>query len=248
MGWWQQTCRTWPSGVTFNKLVSSSCIEDRDNYVMAVFIYICIWALFLTFEMAYMAHGGSMWSLRGPHSQDDKPEKRQLSWRFKRDKIQRACLGTWSMASNAILTISRHHTHRLPAKDLIFLRQTWHLLELLSVRIQSWAATWDAEEWKVDKENVHVFSSSADPWPPWCQCQSSIAASWLIFFFFDSAVLFLTKQGQRRHYVIGWHRLLIVHTSSHWHIYYAKEAEKMRTVICSVPQNLFTITAQKWDI
>lgn len=95
---------------------------------------------------------------------------------------------------------------------------------------------------KSTKRMDMFFSNLGDPWPPWCQCQSSVAASWL------TAVFFLTKQGQRSHYVIGSHRLLIVHTSSHWHIYYAKEAEKTRTVICWVAQNWFTITSQNWDI
>lgn len=64
-------------------------------------------ALFLTFETAYMAHGGSMWSLRGPQSQDDKPDNRHSSWRFKRDKTQRQ----WLEPS------SRRQTPPSPSRD-----------------------------------------------------------------------------------------------------------------------------------
>lgn len=37
-----QTCRTWPSGVTFNKLASSSCVEESADYITAILTCICI--------------------------------------------------------------------------------------------------------------------------------------------------------------------------------------------------------------
>lgn len=45
-----------------------------------------------------------------------------------------------------VLTNSWHHTQRFPAKVLIFLLQTSHLLAPQSALIQSWAGIWDAEE------------------------------------------------------------------------------------------------------
>lgn len=42
----------------------------------------------LTFETACMAHGGSIWSLSGPQSQDNEPEERHSSWRWQRDKTR----------------------------------------------------------------------------------------------------------------------------------------------------------------
>lgn len=153
MRWWHQTCRTWPSGVMFNRLASSSYIKERDTYLIVPHS-IRLRALFLTFETAYMAHGGSMWSLRGPQSQDDKPESRHSSWRLKRDETQPKWPEPSSTALKATLTISWHHTHRLPANVLIFLWQTWHLPEQLSVRVQSWAATWEAGERKDGDENI----------------------------------------------------------------------------------------------
>lgn len=188
---WHQTCRTWPSGVTFNKLASSSCVEESDSYITAILIYICIGvsAVFLTFETAYIAHGGSMWSLSGPQSHD-KPEKRQSSWRFKRDKIQWAGLETHSTTSSAVLTISWHHTHRLPAKVLIFLWQTWHLPELLSVRIHSWAATWETKERKVEEGNVPFSSSSAGRGPPGVHISDLPSCRLTEIFFWQRCFLF----------------------------------------------------------
>lgn len=100
-----------------------------------------------------MAQGGSIWSLSGPHSQDDRPERRHSTWRLKRrrgehDKhmfLSNSCI---MIHKHTILTISWHHTQRLPAKVLIFLWQIWHLLDLQSALIQSWDATWDTEEQK----------------------------------------------------------------------------------------------------
>lgn len=184
---WHQTCRTWPSGVTFNKLASSSCAEVSDNYNTAILTYIWIGVLaersFLTFETAYIAQGGSTWSLRGPQSHDDKPEKRHSLWRFKRDKSQRAGLETRSTAPNTVLTISWHHTHCLPAKVLIFLWQTWHLPELLSVRIHSWAAIWENKERKVEEGNVPFSIQASGLWPPRCPYQwpTQLPAGWNIF-------------------------------------------------------------------
>lgn len=158
---WHLTCSTWPSEVMFNRLVSSSYPKERHSYLVVILIYVCLkWTLFLTFETAYIAHGGSMWSRRGPQSQDDKPESRHSAWRFKK-KGQDSAKGTLAEpqgAKVAILTNSWHHTHRLPASVLIFLWQTWHLPKPLSVRIQSWAATWDAR--RVRRRWEGVFSAA----------------------------------------------------------------------------------------
>lgn len=71
---------------------------------------------------------------------------------LKRDKTQstRCSLmhSLMSTETNTVLTISWHHTQHLPAKVLIFLWQTWHLVELPSALIQSWAANWHTEEQK----------------------------------------------------------------------------------------------------
>lgn len=71
---------------------------------------------------------------------------------LKRDKTQSTrCSPMHSLMStetNTVLTISWHHTQRLPAKVLIFLWHTWHLVELPSALIQSWAAIWHTEEQK----------------------------------------------------------------------------------------------------
>lgn len=141
---------------------------------------------------------------------------------------------TWAelTAPNATLTISWHHTHRLPANVLIFLWQTWHLLGLLSVRVQSWAATWDAGERNDGDENV-CFPQRSGPSPHGVSV-SDLHSFQLTKILFDSNVFFLNKQGQKRHHMIRPHCQFIGHTSSHWHIYYAKEPEKMWAVICWV--------------
>lgn len=194
---WHLTCRTWPSDVMFNRLVSSSYIKERHSYLVVILIYVCLtWTFFLTFETAYMAHGGSMWSLRGPQSQDDKPESRHSAWRFKK-KGQDSAKGTLAElhgAKVAILTNSWHHTHRLPASVLIFLWQTWHLPKPLSVRIQSWAATWDAEEWDGD-EKVWFLT------PPVSASVTCTASSWLKYF---STGLFSFSINKVRKGIVWW--------------------------------------------
>lgn len=179
-----------------------------------------------------MAHGGSMWSLRGPQSQDANPENRHSAWRFKgRDKTQRKGLSS-TPPKNAILTISWHHTHRLPANVLIFLWQTWHLQELLSVRIQSWAATWGRKD---GDEKVCSLQPSGLLTP----AVTYTASSRLEYF---STVLFSfsNKQSPKGHHMMRPHCQFILHTWSHWHIYYAKDAERMWAVSCGVVRTWVT--------
>lgn len=87
-----------------------------------------------------------------------------------------------SKHTHTLLTISWHHTQRFPATVLIFLWQTWHLEELQSAPIQSWAATWDTG---VEKERLRKRCNSLlllilflIRWTVWLM--EAIARPWLL--------------------------------------------------------------------
>lgn len=141
----------WPSGVTFNKLVSSSCrkyatIKNKPrqltyNYPGNLNLFkpnlqCCSFYLWDGVYGPWRQYMISQWSaIAGRQAQENtlivtlKENKCQLT--SSKEMFSNSCPNT-----HTLLTISWHHTQRLPAKVLIFLWQTRHFVDL-SAFIQS---------------------------------------------------------------------------------------------------------------
>lgn len=148
---WYQTCRMWPSGVTLNRLVSSSCSTNKKltakilnvkrKRVFPFYLWDGVddpWRQNMILQIAtvtfrHTGHNALIVTLK--NKPDLVTQHDPVYFQVLCQSIQRI-----------VLTISWHHTQCFPAKVLIFLKQTWHLLALQSALIQSWVAFWSKTE------------------------------------------------------------------------------------------------------
>lgn len=136
-----------------------------------------IWIYILSFQLVYL------WdSINGPRRQYMVSQRSTITFGYtrhntvivtlkdKQESVKAAnhllvlCMNTVN-----VLTISWHHTHRFPAKVLIFLKQTWHLVALQSALIQSWAGFWSTQQ--MEKQLLSIAATYSFVFLLFIQCR-----------------------------------------------------------------------------